>query len=351
MRYITYRSQQAAMDDFLQHYRLLLFYAPPDEPVRNRVPRKERICRFCVKRYPDVKFNSDPHIIPRLFSDNFGVSDYECDDCNNKFSKYETHLADFLGLVRTVLSVTNENKTPTFKSPGESLVARISKEYQDQKAIMIQDNSHQGIHINTKTGENRITYTKNTYIPVNVFKALLKIALTLLPERYLNGYGMMFDFINSEENHPAYVQFAQVLFYTTAYRVNKTSCYLFEKTDPAGSRPTHIFKLYFENFIYEFFLPYHTGDMKLYAPGTQLTTHYCPPILVQAPPEKEDFSLEVLDLTPTTPVKNQTGHLTYQLDPELYKDAKVFDPVTGEAFPFDPEKIVKIQVYRIEGNP
>ncbi len=349
MHYKSYKSLQPDMDNFLQNYRLLRFYTPPSDPIRNRKPKKERVCRFCVRKTPEVKFNSEAHIIPRLFGNNFGVSDHECDSCNNRFSRYETHLADFLGLVRTFLSVTNESSVPTFKSPGESLVARLSDAYSQSKGIVIDDHSKNGISINTETGENCITYTKNSYKPINVFKSLLKIALTLMPESYLNDYGMMFDFINSEDNHPAYVQFAQVLFYTTEFKV-QTCCYLFEKTDPQGARPTHIFKLYFENFIYQFFIPYHVQDMNIYEAGASLTTKYCPPILPGAAPEREDLSFEVLDLRSTDVVKGETGRLIYRIDPKFYQDAKVYDPVTGEAFPFKPEEIVKIHFYRIEND-
>jgi len=72
MHYKSYKSLQPDMDNFLQNYRLLRFYTPPSDPIRNRKPKRERVCRFCVRKTPEVKFNSEAHIIPRLFGNNFG---------------------------------------------------------------------------------------------------------------------------------------------------------------------------------------------------------------------------------------------------------------------------------------
>lgn len=348
MTNFTYTNMQSFLDDFLTKYRLRLLYEPPEKARRNRISQKDRVCRFCGKNGSVVKFNTDPHIIPQLLGKNFGVSDYECDDCNAHFSTYETHLADFLGLLRTVLFVGGENNVPTFKSPGESLIARITDEIQGKKAITISDNKRTSFFINTATGENRITYIKNSYVPVNVFKALLKIALSILPDDQTFYYKPMFDFISNDKNDPFFVQFAKVVVYTIHYPVLRPACYLFEKIDPKSSLPTHVFNLYFENFIYELFIPCHFNDLHLYQQGSQFTSIYCPPILVREVSETQNCDMEILDLTSTSLLKKQLGNIVFNLNPDLYKDAKMIDPNTGETTPFDPNKIVKMNIYRVE---
>jgi len=346
----TYHNLQFFLNDFLTKYRLVLIYEPPDKPRKNRIPRKERICRFCGKKIPQVKFNNDPHIIPQLLGRNFGVSDFECDTCNNYFSKNETHLADFLGLIRTVLFVGGENNIPTFKSPGESLIARTDDDIEGQKSISISDLNRTSFSIDVETGKNKITYVKNSYIPINVYKALLKIALSILPDDQTDYYKPMFEFISNETNDPFFVQFATVVTYTIHYPVLHPACYLFEKIDPKSLLPMHVFNLYFENLIYEIFIPYNFKDLHLYQSGSKFTSIYCPPILVSKVPDEQTCEMEILDLTSTKMLKNQQGHIVFNLNPEIYKNAQMVNPNTGDEAPFDPNKIVKIKVFQVKNT-
>src|SRR5688572_3441102 len=72
---------------FWQNYKLDLAIIHPNKKPSLK-PRKERTCRFCNKSMPEVTFKKDAHTISQLTGNRHLVSDFECDTCNDLFSKY-----------------------------------------------------------------------------------------------------------------------------------------------------------------------------------------------------------------------------------------------------------------------
>lgn len=64
------------------------------ETLPNNIP-DTRICRFCGKNEDDIAFKKVAHACPELLGQNNLVIYDECDSCNEKFSKYESHLSKF----------------------------------------------------------------------------------------------------------------------------------------------------------------------------------------------------------------------------------------------------------------
>src|SRR6185312_11651297 len=60
--------------------------------------KNNRVCRYCKRNSTSTKFNSDAHIIPLMMGNKILLSFYECDECNNKFAKYENELKNFGGI-------------------------------------------------------------------------------------------------------------------------------------------------------------------------------------------------------------------------------------------------------------
>lgn len=346
--YKTYCNQQENFDYFLERYGQLLFYLPPEAIPQNRIPKRQRTCRFCNKTGLQVKFKTNPHIIPELLGSNGGVSDFECDECNKLFSLYENHLADYLGLIRTFYGVNSKKNIPQFKAPRESLVAKPEKLAKDKTGVFIYDLNRKGFDINPETGINTITYTKNTYIPINVYKAVLKIALSLIPHQYVPRYRIAFDFILSGTNHPDTAQYAKIFITENAYKTDEPYCYLFERKPDAKGLASHIFKLYFHNFIYQIFLPAYALDIAqgLYSTGHMSLT-FCPPILSLDEDENLYHYSEMKDFSSTVKVKDEVDKLIFNGGIKFSDQGQMIDAKTGEKYPFKPENIVKIGVIKI----
>lgn len=136
----------------------------------------DKVCRFCGKRYPEVKFKKKAHAISEMLGNKEFVIRNECDTCNEFFGKkLEDDFSKYLGLGRTLSQIYGSNGVPSYKSrdgkcridfTNEGLVIQKTE---DSKDIEILD--------------GRIIFhaVRDPYTPVAVYKALVKMALSLLP--------------------------------------------------------------------------------------------------------------------------------------------------------------------------
>ncbi|MGQ7856646.1 hypothetical protein ACUN24_20605 [Pedobacter sp. WC2501] len=149
---------------FTSVYEIQKLYLPPEANEKpKRKHRTDMSCRFCGGVMPQVSFRSDPHVISKLFEMNYGISDFECDICNNYFSAEESHMAHFLGLKRPLDSI-GQDKVPSFVSPGKVLTAKMFEVFPGQKAIEISDLQQQNFKFDPLSGKTDILccHSKNS---------------------------------------------------------------------------------------------------------------------------------------------------------------------------------------------
>lgn len=58
--------------------------------------KNHKICRFCGKDEKSVTFLNKSHVVPKFLGNFLIISNFECDECNSYFSKYETELEKFI---------------------------------------------------------------------------------------------------------------------------------------------------------------------------------------------------------------------------------------------------------------
>lgn len=348
VRVTTYPNHRDKLDFFFGYYPNQLVYIPPAPPLKQRIPRKDRICRFCGKSAADVKFKHEPHIIPRLLGHNYGVSDFECDACNSHFGTLENHFADYLGLARTVTSV-GKNKVPKFISPLESLIAAKTSNGPNQDFITISDESRDNFVFNAEKSVWQIKYTKNPHTPLNVYKCLLKIALGVLPDYEIENYQAIREFILNGAHTPYFQRFARVLQLTTQFSTELPYCIIFQKKNLKDPVPMHMMYLAFGNVSYQLCLPFHKLDGYVdYAGQVKLT--YAPPLVFSDISGDEEFDYQELDLSSADQMKGQKGFVTFKADPKLFTDA--YDTKTKQFVnkPFDPSQITKVFLSKHDGT-
>jgi hypothetical protein len=294
----SYEGNHIQCDAFFKEYEVLDIYIAPKDP-KNRTKlkkRSERICRFCGKNQPDTTFASKPHIISRLFGNNSGISDFECDKCNNHFSKFETSTADFIGVNRSIFSLGKE-AIPTFKAPDGSLEARASEIY-GYEAVEISAKMPGVITSLTGTGKIEMQVKGNSYIPLSVYKSLLKIALTIMPERDFIAYKLAVAFLMKDLNSERFSFHATQIFRSQiGGEVASPYCILFRKKE-AGSEllPTHIFQLYYQDSCLQFHLPYRDGDKRL-EDMKNMVVPMCPPFVITSENLPGVAKYEILNLS------------------------------------------------------
>lgn len=149
-------------------------------------PTTPTSCRFCGKSTPEVKFHNDAHAIPEFLGNRQLILTDECDSCNSFFAdKLEDHLGKFLKPFRTMGMVRGKSGYPTYRSPDKS--ARIEVESATNFKFIHPRGSTFIAHDPEKK-ELMLNLTIERHIPCAAYKALVKVALSLMHEDDLQDF-------------------------------------------------------------------------------------------------------------------------------------------------------------------
>lgn len=230
--------------------------------------KDKRICRYCGKDKTQTSFRSNAHIIPKVIGNQFVSSYYECDDCNTIFGKYETDLSSFIGL-------------RGYFEPVENYYKKRHRVYKSPSGVGIIYSSKRGTEINDLKGEIfeefengklfKSKVNKKPYVPLNVYKSLIKMSLSVLKDETMGDFKLTTKFLISDELdiNPITKIFARlsqirlVTFYTEfpgifAYKKwpNITD---FETTNNIRV-PDKTFIIFFRDSCYQIFIPFDASD-------------------------------------------------------------------------------------------
>lgn len=236
--------------------------------------KSNQVCRFCGRKKGDVTFRKDAHALSNLIGNNRLFSYYECDDCNsNKFSKYESEFSNFMNLYHSLSQIKGKSGIPSYKSrPNDfsrvdikDVISVLQKE--DEQPIVNLDEENNIIHF----------IGKRTYVPVNVYKTLLKMALTIIPNNEIPEVKNAMDFLMDRKKikgqlkvgfrqyggNPPFPTPVAMLFKRKNQRQN---------TDV----PLYMFLLAYGNFVFQFHIPFCDSDKFLF--GKAVNMPYVPTI-------------------------------------------------------------------------
>ena len=162
--------------------------------------KNNQVCRFCGRKKGEVTFKKKAHALSNLIGNNRLFSYYECDECNgNRFSKYESDFSNYMKLFHCLLQIKGKRGIPSYKSRKDDFtrvdikdcISVLQKE--DETAIAHLDKKNKIIHFKGK----------RTYTPINVYKCLLKMALTVMPDSELPEITNAMDFLMDRKNRAA----------------------------------------------------------------------------------------------------------------------------------------------------
>ena len=264
--FYTFTGLHEALENYSKIYELEYVAFPPDESMKRTLkPRAERACRFCGLDNSATKFNKIPHVIPELLGNKYLISDFECDTCNAHFSSPENDLANFLGAARAFHNVQAKNKTLQFTSLGGQVVVKKEGFYGVENSTKIVRNSaeNDSFTFNSETGACEIKYLKQPYTPLKVYKALLKIALSVMPERHMGDYAELLSLLLADEHNSLRRYATGLIVHGLPLPLISTlpRCHIDRRTDDNVKACTHVFSLYFQNIVFELPIPLHKRDV------------------------------------------------------------------------------------------
>jgi HNH endonuclease len=319
---------------FVEHYDLETEIVCPDKKMILAIPKKERVCRFCNKKHPEVTFRDDAHVIPESLGNRYLISDFECDFCNKQLGKYDDQLCHFLGVSRTLNKTNGKEGIPTYKSPDKNIRAGESDfcDIPDTIVISRENLLDKSFSFDASTGIGTLIFKKPSYTPLSAYKSVLKMALTCVNSEHLRNYRLAIEYLTStnldKEVKGACKVYAYNLPFGMGWEVPFAAIY--RKKNRQSEIPSHIFMLYFQNTIYQIFIPLHLEDIKVLNNKT-IPIYWCPPFFA-TPKDALETPIQIRDhdLSSSELVKGEEDTITFKLHPDTLQELVSANLETGK---------------------
>ena len=251
-----------------------------------------KVCRFCGESKPAVTFRKKAHVIPKQMGGKHCVNFFECDRCNHFFSLYESSLGAYLKPFRSVWKIPGYKGLPTYKHPATGL--RIET-VDDKVNIVSTKEGDPGFSIDYENNSATINILRDPYIPVHVFKALLRIALCLLDDDEVPHFWRAFNWLRMPNFDSSKLNCSIFGWYFDAPRI-ETEAFLFKRRiiELDHKAPEKVFVVRFGHIQYQMPIIFSDQDAALESSlGLKWSTPVYPillPAIEGRPPEISQFS-------------------------------------------------------------
>jgi hypothetical protein len=223
----------------------------------------EKTCKFCSKTTSETTFNNVPHIIPELLGKNNFTSNEECDNCNELFGRCETDLANYISPYQTLIGQKTKKKIPIFQGRKD----------ENQNSTMIKSvngnphfnfgNNLSDFNYDYQNNQLNVTLKKKKFVPINVYKGLVKIGLSLCPKRELESYRKTIKWLSQkEDNIDKIIYDIPLLLFRTRFSnkyYSKPSASLFKRKAGISEntyRPNLCLIVYSGILVFQIFIPF-----------------------------------------------------------------------------------------------
>jgi hypothetical protein len=155
--------------------------------------KEKRTCRFCGKASPEASFRKDAHALPECIGNKGLFTYYECDDCNHAFGiGCENDFGNWSLPMRTMARICGKNGIPTIKQ-GPNNAWRVEKH---PSGLSLSLDPTEGFYEDDEAQNTlKIHLLRAPYRPVMVVQAVVKMALTIMPEHELKNFQQALNWI------------------------------------------------------------------------------------------------------------------------------------------------------------
>ena len=155
----------------------------------------KRVCRFCGKRKPDAKFDKIAHAVQEALGNKLLFCYEECDACNNKMAQVEDNFRILMDFRRSMYHIPRKGKTKSASVVGKNFVINSNTAGFPELYIM-----EEAIPSNTDRSQPFLMHLELKAPMVNeeMYKALCKMVLDMLPSKELKHFKQTISWINPE---------------------------------------------------------------------------------------------------------------------------------------------------------
>ena len=276
--------------------------------------RANRSCRFCGRSEPNASFRNKAHAIPEALGNKSLFTNYECDDCNHLFgTTIENDLGAYTGPDRVFGRVRGKRGFPSLKQHGTS--ERPWRVDVDEGVLHFTEYDDDPL-VETVHERNRaeLVVTRDAYTPIAVFKAFVRIGLTLMPQDELASFRDALDWIR-ETGHACRGPLrlpATDTFQPGPMPNDVIGAAVLRRKAGVGNVPYAFLVLIFGNRQYQVCIPSAVQDRELF--GTAFQMAALPTVFGVDPAEYGHPVLRPLDLSGTTPVRGDQVFIALHYD-------------------------------------
>lgn len=217
--------------------------------------RDKRVCRFCGKSMPEVKFKKVAHALSESIGNKHIINNEECDSCNENFSNIEQ---DFFNRHAGLLSICNiKGKNGARKVKTETV------DIYDQHGILtLAPHNMNGSSIKYDSeGVGSLDFSLHMkyhpHRPQNVYKCLVKYALSVMDTDDVANFGKAITWITS--NNLFIRQLPKVICYETIFHL-QPRCSVFIRNERNDKFPFAFSIVEFANIGYCFMIPFGNDE-------------------------------------------------------------------------------------------
>lgn len=236
---------------FMQNYEQFIF--DQQENDRKKYVAGGDTCRYCGKKEPAVTFTDDCHALANSIGNRRLFAEDECANCNHFFGDgIETDFGHWSLPYRVVSCVKGKDGYPTIARDGW----RIEATEEGFKCY-----ETEGYQISTIDEERKIIYLplpRNAFIPENVYKAFVRMAISMLPRTELIGFSDLIQWLRNPDHKAAFLTHHPVILisqYECFPEVNNVRAFLYRRKTAERSLPYMVFVLAFSNYVFECSIP------------------------------------------------------------------------------------------------
>lgn len=196
--------------DFKDSTRLL----KPEHGLNYLGKKSNRVCRFCGKTEAETSFVKIAHAFPESIGNKVLATYYECDACNDFFGKtIESEYGIFFALYHSIMKTVGKDgkkkcnfKIPCKKRKNNCADYCVRIEYNDNQLVVSQCEEASSQYVDLKDNSIKISRPLGKCCPIAVFKALTKMALTVMPDEELGLFADTIAWLKKEVHENFYGQ-------------------------------------------------------------------------------------------------------------------------------------------------
>lgn len=270
---LTSKSGVIHPNNFHCYYEPIVIYTDWKEKI---FIGKEFVCRFCDQKDRKKFKKGNAHTFPEFAGNKWLFSKDECKNCNEDFSKYENELANHSLVMRTIYGTKTKKKSSTklknnlFSLHRESTGLKMNIFSENKDKINPEKDGEVIFNVDFEKGESKVKVKipEKEYIPLYLFKALNKIAFSIMPASEMENYSFdnfkkwIKDFDKAFENNDGQEPYFYIYHNRLEFAEREPILILFKKQLKYESlnSPTYSFIFAYGNHIFQIFMPYCSSD-------------------------------------------------------------------------------------------